>query len=80
MDVPDALQPGAFDEAVKDVQLIEHIACPCHTNFKTPSDLIDPAVRGTTGDAARYTQVARQVAITSRDRVSVSVEDANYMH
>ena len=49
VDTMNLFQPGAFDEVVKDVQLVEHTASPFHMNVKTPGDLIDPAVCGTTG-------------------------------
>ena len=48
-DAMNICQPGAFDEVVKDVQLVEHTASPFHMNVKTPGDLINPAVCGTTG-------------------------------
>ena len=43
------LQDGAFDEVVKGVELVEHTASPFHLHAKTAAELIDPAVRGTTG-------------------------------
>ncbi|KZV66032.1 NAD(P)-binding protein [Peniophora sp. CONT] len=66
--VDDITKPGAFDEVVKDVQLVVHTASPCHLNFETPSDLIDPAVRGTTGileSVLRFGTSVRRVVITS---------------
>ncbi|VDC04351.1 unnamed protein product [Peniophora sp. CBMAI 1063] len=66
--VEDITKPGAFDDVVKDVQLIEHVACPVHTNFKLPNELIDPAVLGTTGilqSALRHGSLVRRVVITS---------------
>lgn len=41
------LQEGAFDEAVKGVDAIEHTASPFHFNVKDPQELIAPAVAGT---------------------------------
>ncbi|PAV17621.1 D-lactaldehyde dehydrogenase [Pyrrhoderma noxium] len=45
--VPDMTVSGAFDEAVKGVDAIEHTASPLHMNAVDPNDLIDPAVKGT---------------------------------
>ena len=43
------MQEGAFDEAVKDVDAIEHTASPFHFRFKEPDELLVPAVKGTVG-------------------------------
>ncbi|KAF9231200.1 hypothetical protein BU15DRAFT_56475, partial [Melanogaster broomeanus] len=40
---------GAFDEAVKGVDAIEHTASPFHLNAVDPDELIIPAVNGTVG-------------------------------
>jgi hypothetical protein len=34
------LQEGAFDEAVKGVDAIEHMASPFHTNVKEPDGIV----------------------------------------
>ncbi|KAJ8508034.1 hypothetical protein ONZ45_g9655 [Pleurotus djamor] len=47
--VQDIAEDGAFDEAVKDVDFVEHLASPCHTNADDPDELIRPAVNGTVG-------------------------------
>ncbi|THH07729.1 hypothetical protein EW145_g3174 [Phellinidium pouzarii] len=47
--VPDITAPGAFDEAVKGVDAIEHTASPYHYKADDPSEIIDPAVKGTIG-------------------------------
>ncbi|EJD07758.1 NAD-binding protein [Fomitiporia mediterranea MF3/22] len=47
--VPDITLPGAFDEAVKGVDAIEHTASPFHFNADDPDELIGPAVKGTIG-------------------------------
>ncbi|EJD07759.1 D-lactaldehyde dehydrogenase [Fomitiporia mediterranea MF3/22] len=47
--VPDITAPGAFDEAVKGVDAIEHTASPFRYNSSDPADYIDPAVKGTVG-------------------------------
>ncbi|KAF7328348.1 NAD(P)-binding protein [Mycena venus] len=45
--VPDITQEGAFDEAVKGVDAIEHMASPVHLNAENPDEIIVPTVKGT---------------------------------
>ncbi|GJE86708.1 aldehyde reductase [Phanerochaete sordida] len=45
--VPDITKDGAFDEAVKGVDAIEHTASPFHMRAKHPQEMIVPAVEGT---------------------------------
>ncbi|KAK6356084.1 hypothetical protein TWF718_000458 [Orbilia javanica] len=45
-EIPDITAPGAFDEAVKDVQVITHIASPISLSFKDPDPVIRTAVEG----------------------------------
>ncbi|KAG9310432.1 hypothetical protein JVU11DRAFT_9572 [Chiua virens] len=47
--VEDIALDGAFDEAVKGVDAIEHTASPFHMNAIDPDELIKPAVNGTVG-------------------------------
>ncbi|KAF8635789.1 hypothetical protein AX17_003846 [Amanita inopinata Kibby_2008] len=47
--VEDITREGAFDEAVKGVDAIEHTASPFHFNADDPQELISPAVNGTIG-------------------------------
>ncbi|KAF8704383.1 hypothetical protein AX14_014042 [Amanita brunnescens Koide BX004] len=47
--VEDITKEGAFDEAVKGVDAIEHTASPFHFDADDPQELIDPAVNGTIG-------------------------------
>jgi nucleoside-diphosphate-sugar epimerase len=47
--VVDIAEDGAFDEAVKGVDAIEHTASPFHLNAVDPDELIKPAVNGTVG-------------------------------
>lgn len=47
--VEDITKEGAFDEAVKGVDAIEHTASPFHLNAVEPDELIVPAVKGTLG-------------------------------
>lgn len=68
--VPDLLKPGAYDEAVKDVDYIIHIASPITsgiTEDKYETHLIEPAVVGTLGivTAAQTSPSVRRIVITS---------------
>lgn len=69
--VPDITVPGAYDEAVKGVKYIVHVASPLAGNTKvTDYDvcLIQPAIQGTVGileSAAKSTSVERIVITAS---------------
>ncbi|KAK5048954.1 hypothetical protein LTR84_005375 [Exophiala bonariae] len=68
--VPDLLLTGAYDDAVKDVDYIIHIASPIESGI-TPDQyethLIQPAVGGTLGilTAAQKSPTVRRIVITS---------------
>lgn len=65
---PSVLQDGAFDEAVKGVDAIQHTASPFHVKSKTPDDVIVPAVQGTLtilNSAAKHGDTVKRVVITS---------------
>ncbi|THH07730.1 hypothetical protein EW145_g3173, partial [Phellinidium pouzarii] len=47
--VSDITAPGAFDEAVKGVDAIEHTASPLSFRVDDPEEIIAPAVKGTVG-------------------------------
>ncbi|ODO08642.1 D-lactaldehyde dehydrogenase [Cryptococcus wingfieldii CBS 7118] len=48
--VEDIAKDGVFDEAVKSVDAVAHLASPFYTaNVKDPQELIGPALKGTTG-------------------------------
>ncbi|KAI0031596.1 D-lactaldehyde dehydrogenase [Vararia minispora EC-137] len=47
--VEDITKPGAFDEVVKGVDIVQHTASPTGFNWKTAEEAIGPAVRGTVG-------------------------------
>ncbi|KAH8114298.1 hypothetical protein DFH11DRAFT_1508933, partial [Phellopilus nigrolimitatus] len=49
VEVPDIMQPGAFDAAVQGVDAIAHTALPFHFSADDPNELIGPAVKGTVG-------------------------------
>ncbi|KAI0259007.1 D-lactaldehyde dehydrogenase [Gloeopeniophorella convolvens] len=47
--VEDITKDGAFDEAVKGVDLVQHIATAVTFSIKHPDELIIPAIKGTVG-------------------------------
>ncbi|KAI5117773.1 hypothetical protein M0805_003592 [Coniferiporia weirii] len=67
--VPDITVPGAFDDAVKGVDAIEHTASPFHFRADDPNELIEPAVKGTAGileSARKYAgPQLKRIAVTS---------------
>jgi len=69
--VPDLSVPGAYDEAVKGVDYIIHIASPITQGYETQEDfkenLIKPAVTGTVGilDSANKAPSVKRIVITS---------------
>ena len=61
------MQPGAFDDYVKDVDAIEHTASPFHYDVTSPEQYISPAVSITQSvltSALKHSTVQR-VVITS---------------
>ncbi|KAI0690439.1 NAD(P)-binding protein [Cytidiella melzeri] len=66
--VEDITQDGAFDEAVKGVDAIEHTASPFHFKADHPDELLKPAVAGTRSvleSALKYGTAVKRVVITS---------------
>ncbi len=70
--VPDITAQGAFDQCLKEAHPLDaiiHTASPFnYSTAKTPSDFIDPAVRGTTEileSTAKYAPQLRRFVITS---------------
>ncbi|KAK3344244.1 hypothetical protein B0T25DRAFT_573196 [Lasiosphaeria hispida] len=69
--VPDIAKPDAFDEVAKipGIEVVLHTASPFHFHFKDPkTELIDPAVIGTTGilkAIARSASSVKRVVVTS---------------
>ncbi|KAF9482945.1 D-lactaldehyde dehydrogenase [Pholiota conissans] len=66
--VDDIEKEGAFDEAVKGVDAIEHTASPFHPRAKTADEFIQPAVRGTLGmlaSALKNGSQLKRVVVTS---------------
>lgn len=66
--VEDITKDGAFDEAVKGVDVIAHTASPFHYNAIEPDELIVPAVHGTTSilnSALKHGTGVRRIVLTS---------------
>jgi len=66
--VEDITKDGAFDEAVRGVDVIAHTASPFHYNLNEPDDIIIPAVRGTTSvlnSALKHGNTVKRVVLTS---------------
>ncbi|KAL0958148.1 hypothetical protein HGRIS_000315 [Hohenbuehelia grisea] len=75
--VKDIAEKGAFDEAVKGVDAIEHIASPVHLQADDPQELIEPAVNGTVGileSALKYAPTIKRVVITSSSAAVLHIE------
>ncbi|KAF8999637.1 hypothetical protein BDQ17DRAFT_1360724 [Cyathus striatus] len=66
--VEDITTPGAFDEAVKGVDFIEHTASPFHYDVDDPEEFYRPAIRGTVGileSALKNGLSIKRIVITS---------------
>lgn len=64
----DLLQNGAYNEAMKDCELVYHTASPFITSVKDPQrDLVDPALLGTKNvlEAVNNTASVKRVVLTS---------------
>ncbi|WQF76601.1 Putative NAD-dependent epimerase/dehydratase, NAD(P)-binding domain superfamily [Colletotrichum destructivum] len=79
--VPDITTDGAYDEAIRGVSSVIHVASPLATADSVPRELhqeyfIQPAVRGTLGmlEAARRAGTVRRVVITSSIVALASVD------
>lgn len=66
--VADITKEGAFDEAVKGVDLVEHTASPFHLKSKTPDEVIVPALKGTVSvleSIKKYGTSVKRVIVTA---------------
>ncbi|KAK2047189.1 NAD dependent epimerase/dehydratase [Colletotrichum somersetense] len=79
--VPDITADGAYDEAIRGVSSVIHVASPIATADSVPRELhqeyfIQPAVRGTLGmlEAAKRAGTVRRVVITSSIAALASVD------
>jgi nucleoside-diphosphate-sugar epimerase len=80
--VEDVGKEGAFDDAVKDVDAVEHTASPFYTDAKDPDELIKPAVDGTLNilrSVAKNGHKVRRVVITSSMAAVHSPKDHPYV-
>ncbi|KAJ7162469.1 hypothetical protein C8R46DRAFT_348925 [Mycena filopes] len=76
--VPDITKEGAFDEAVQDVDAIEHTASPFHLHADDPDELIIPAIHGTVGilkSALKYGKSVKRVVVTSSSAAVLQVQE-----
>lgn len=78
--VPNLLTPGAYDEAVKGVDFVIHLASPLVTGIpehKFETHLIKPAVMGTLGmlESASKVKSIQRVVITSSGVANMSTAD-----
>ncbi|EGR51087.1 uncharacterized protein TRIREDRAFT_56700, partial [Trichoderma reesei QM6a] len=78
--VPDITVPGAYDEAVKDVEYIVHVASPLASNAPPGIDydsyMIQPAIHGTVGilESAIKTTSVKRIVITGSVMHLVSID------
>ncbi|KAF7336883.1 D-lactaldehyde dehydrogenase [Mycena venus] len=73
------VQEGAFDDVVKGVDAIEHIASPFHFQADDPAELLEPAIKGTVGileSARKYGTSVKRVVITSSCAAIANVSTA----
>jgi len=66
--VKDVSQEGAFDEAVKGVDAIEHTASPFHLKADDPQEMLGPAIKGTVGileSAMKNAPQVKRIVVTS---------------
>ncbi|KAH8825680.1 hypothetical protein DL96DRAFT_1609607 [Flagelloscypha sp. PMI_526] len=76
--VPDITVEGAFDEAVKGMDAIEHTASPFHLNADDPDELIKPAVEGTVGilkSTLAHAPTVKRVVVTSSVAAIIENQD-----
>ncbi|ODN92736.1 dihydrokaempferol 4-reductase [Cryptococcus wingfieldii CBS 7118] len=66
--VGDIAQDGAFDDAVKGVDAVAHMASPFHLDAVEPAELFEPAEKGTLGvlkSLRKFNPDCKRVVITS---------------
>ncbi|PPQ88275.1 hypothetical protein CVT25_005438 [Psilocybe cyanescens] len=76
--VDDIVKEGAFDEAVKGVDGIAHMASPFHGNVKDPQEFFRPAIQGTVGilkSANKNGKQVKRVVVTSSTASVMSPPD-----
>lgn len=78
----DLVDPGAFDAAVTNCELVVHTASPYTLDAKDPQkDLVDPAVRGTVSalEACVAAKTVRRVVLTSSMAAITDEPDPSYV-
>ncbi|WVR07601.1 hypothetical protein IAU60_004643 [Kwoniella sp. DSM 27419] len=82
--VEDITNDGVFDEAVKGVDAVAHLASPFYTQgVKDPQELIGPAMKGTTGilkSVQKNNPNVKRVVITSSVASVMSLESNKAPH
>ncbi|KZW02237.1 NAD(P)-binding protein [Exidia glandulosa HHB12029] len=82
--VPDICAPTAWDEAVKGVHGIAHVASPCHHEDAVDADeFIRPAVDGTLNllkSAAQFGPEVARIVITSSNATILEQHDPPYVY
>ncbi|KAJ7064076.1 D-lactaldehyde dehydrogenase [Mycena amicta] len=76
--VEDITKEGAFDEAVKGMDAIEHTASPFHFNAEDPAELLEPAIKGTIGileSALKHAPTVKRIVVTSSVAAVLNVSD-----
>ncbi|CCL99694.1 uncharacterized protein FIBRA_01715 [Fibroporia radiculosa] len=76
--VEDITKEGAFDDAVKGVDAIEHTASPVYATAGDPEEMIRPAVVGTTGilkSALQHGTSIKRIVYTSSCATIITVQD-----
>ncbi|CAA7269673.1 unnamed protein product [Cyclocybe aegerita] len=66
--IEDIIEDGVFDEVVKDVAAIEHMASPAYFNSSDPQEILGPAIQGTVGmlkSAVKNVPRVKRIVITS---------------
>ncbi|KAK4898341.1 hypothetical protein LTR27_003937 [Elasticomyces elasticus] len=75
--IPDFLQDGAFDEAMKGVKYVVHVASPLPSNASEGDDLdevlVKPAVQATLGvfESAQKAATVQRIVVTSSNAATV---------
>jgi len=79
--VEDIQKDGAFDEAVKGVDAVEHTASPYHLKAHDPAEVINPALKGTLGileSIKKNGHNVKRVVVTSSIAAVVVPRDPPY--
>ncbi|EOO00522.1 putative nad dependent epimerase protein [Phaeoacremonium minimum UCRPA7] len=80
VEVPDITASGAFDEAVKGVDAVAHLAAPVSLSFDDPDPVIKAAVEGTTSilDSAIREPSIKSVLLMSSIATIIGIREEDY--